>query len=261
VLDTTATIDALVEQPLATVILSDYDGSLSPIVDRPDAAVALPAALEVLAALVGRFGRVGLVSGRPIEFLAERLPVPGLVYAGLYGMEVMIDGERRVDPAVLPYVDAVAAAADEADERLAGVIVERKAGVSVTIHWRTAPDRADEVLALAAELAGRHGLAQLPTRSAVELRPPVAIDKGTVTDTLIAGFSVAAFAGDDTGDLAAFAALGRAVADGRITRACRIGVRSPEMPDALPGAVDCLVDGPTGLVELLAAVGRAAASR
>jgi trehalose 6-phosphate phosphatase len=259
VLDATATIEALVEQPAATVILSDFDGSLSPIVERPGDAVALPAARDALVALVGRFGRVGIVSGRPIEFLAERLPVPGLAYAGLYGMEVMVDGERRVDPRVLPYVDAVAAAADEADERLAGTIVERKAGVSVTFHWRTTPDRADEVLACAAELADRYGLSQLPTRFAVELRPPVAIDKGTVTDALIAGFSVAAFAGDDTGDLAAFAALERAVGDGRIARACRIGVRSPEMPAALPGAVDCLVDGPTELVELLTAVGGAAA--
>jgi trehalose 6-phosphate phosphatase len=259
VLDTAATIDALAEHPAATVILSDYDGSLAPIVDRPEDAVALPAAYDTLAALVGRFGRVGLVSGRPIAFLAERLPVPGLVYAGLYGMEVMVDGERRVDPLVASYGDAVAAAADEADDRLAGTIVERKAGVSVTLHWRTTPDRAGEVVAVAAELAARHGLAQLPTRYAVELRPPVAIDKGTAAATLIEGFSVAAFAGDDTGDLAAFAALGRAVDEGRIARACRIGVRSPEMPDALPGLDDCLVDGPAGLVELLTAVGRAAA--
>lgn len=253
-LDTTATIDALVEHPAETVILSDFDGSLSPIVERPADAAALPAACDALAALVERMGRVGIVSGRPIEFLAERLPVPGLVYAGLYGMEVMVDGERRVDPTVLPFVDAVAAAAAAADERLAGTIVERKAGVSVTLHWRTAPHRADEVVAVAAELAASYGLAQLPTRFAIELRPPVAIDKGTAVETLIDGYAVAAFAGDDTGDLAAFAALGRAVAEGRLARACRIGVRSSEMPEALPGAVDCLVDGPTELVELLAAV-------
>jgi trehalose 6-phosphate phosphatase len=261
VLDAAAIIDALVEHPAETVVLADYDGSLAPIVDRPEDAVALPAALDALAALVGRVGSVGIVSGRPVEFLAARLAVPGLVYAGLYGMEVMVDGERRVDPRVVPYVDAVAAAADAADERLAGTIVERKAGVSVTLHWRTVPDRADEVLAVAAELAATHGLTELRTRFAVELRPPVAIDKGTAVDALIPGFRVAAFAGDDTGDLAAFAALGRAVDDGRLERACRIGVRSPEMPDALPGAVDGLVDGPAALVELLASVGRVLSER
>ena len=218
-LDAAATIDALVERPTATVILADYDGSLAPIVDRPEDAVALPQVTEVLESLVGRVGRVGIVSGRPVEFLAARLAVPGLVYAGLYGMEQMFDGERRVDPRVVPFVAAVAAAADEADERLAGAIVERKAGVSVTLHWRTVPERADEVLAVAADLGARHGLNELRTRYAVELRPPVAIDKGTAADALIEGFSVAAFAGDDTGDLAAFAALGRAVDDGRLRRA------------------------------------------
>jgi trehalose 6-phosphate phosphatase len=254
VLDVAATIDALVDRPSDTVLLCDYDGSLAPIVDLPDDAVALPEAIEVLGALVGRLARVGIVSGRPVEFLASRLPVPGLRFAGLYGMEVLVDGERQVDPRALPFADAVASAADEADARLPGVIVERKGGVSVTLHWRTAPDRAQEVLDVAANLARRHGLAEWHSRFAVELRPPVAIDKGTAIDGLITGFGVAAFAGDDTGDLAAFAALERAAADGRLTRAVRIGVQSAEMPDALPDAVDVLVDGPAGLIELLRSV-------
>ena len=256
-LDVAATIDALVERPSETVLLADYDGSLSPIVDRPDHAVPLPAAIDVLAALVGRLGRVGVVSGRPVEFLAAHLPVDGLVLVGLYGMESMIGGERRIDPRVVPFVDAVAQAADEADARLPGIIVERKAGVSVTLHWRVAPEQEQEVLGVAADLAARYGLSELRTRLAIELRPPVAIDKGTAIDVFVAAFSVASYAGDDTGDLAAFAALARGQADGRLARAVRIGVRSPEMPPALPDSVDCLVDGPDGLVDLLAGVARA----
>jgi len=256
VLDVAATIDALVERPAETVVLADYDGSLSPIVDQPDDAVPLPAALDVLAALVDRLGRVGIVSGRPVEFLAALVPVDGLVLAGLYGMESMIAGQRRVDPRVVPFLDAVAHASDEADARLPTIIVERKAGVSVTLHWRVAPDREEEVLGVAAELARRYGLSELRTRYAVELRPPVPIDKGTAIDTFVDGFSVASYAGDDTGDLAAFDALSRAQAERRIARAVRIGVRSPEMPAALPDAVDCLVDGPAGLLALLTGVAR-----
>jgi trehalose 6-phosphate phosphatase len=255
-LDVDAMIDALAERPGDTVILSDFDGSLSPIVDRPEDALVLPAAIDGLRRLVGRIGRVGIVSGRPIDFLVEQLNVPGLVYAGLYGMEVLVDGERRVDPRVLAFADAIAATADEADARLPGVIVERKSGLSVTLHWRTAPEKAEEVVAVAAELAQRHGLAELPTRAAVELRPPIAIDKGTAVDTLIGGFAVGAFAGDDTGDLPAFAALARAAADGRLDRAVCIGVQSDEMPATLPAAVNGLVDGPVGLVALLDAVAR-----
>jgi trehalose 6-phosphate phosphatase len=251
VLDVDAMIDALAERPAATAIFVDYDGSLAPIVDRPDDAVALPVALQALRDLVGRVGSVGIVSGRPVSFLVDRVGIPGLVLAGLYGMELSIAGERRVDPRVVPFCAAVAAAAGEAEARLPGIIIERKAEVSVTLHWRMAPDRAAEVLTVAADLADRHGLAELRTRFAIELRPPVAIDKGTAVDALIAGYDVAAFAGDDTGDLAAFAALGRAAGDGRLTRAVRIGVHSVEMPPELPDAVDGLVDGPVGLADLL----------
>ena len=251
--DVAATIDALVERPSETVFLFDYDGSLAPIVEVPEDAVALPASIDALRRLVGRIGRVGLVSGRPVEFLARRVPVPGLALAGLYGMELMIDGEREVDPRVVQFEGAVEHAVGEADARLPGVLVERKAGVCVTLHWRTVPDRADEILRVAADLAARHGLAELRTRFAVELRPPVAIDKGTAVDSLIQGFTVGAFAGDDTGDLPAFAALARARSDGRLTRAIRIGVRSPEMPESLPASVDALVEGPTGLSDLLTA--------
>jgi trehalose 6-phosphate phosphatase len=255
-LDVDAMIDVLTERPQETSIFVDYDGSLAPIVERPVDAKALPAALDALRVIVGRFPQVGIVSGRPVDFIERQVPVPGLVVAGLYGMELLVRGERRVDPRVVPYMDAVAAAADDAEALLAGVIVERKSGVSVTLHWRVDSARADAVLAVAADLAHRHGLAQLRSRFAVELRPPVAIDKGTAVDALLPGYSVGAFAGDDTGDLPAFTALQRAAADGRLARALRIGVRSVEMPPDLPDAVDGLVDGPAGLAALLAEVGR-----
>ena len=255
-LDVDAMIDALSERPVETAIFGDYDGSLAPIVDLPDDALPLPAAIEALHRLSGLVGRVGIVSGRPVDFLARHVDVPGIVVAGLYGMELLVNGERTVDPRVVPYGEAVAAAADEADARLPDVVIERKSGVSVTLHWRTQPERAEAAIAVAADLARRYGLAELRTRAAIELRPPVAIDKGTAIDALVAGYAVGAFAGDDTGDLPAFAALGRAAADGRLARAVCIGVRSIEMPVTLPEAVDGLVDGPGGLADLLAGVAR-----
>src|SRR5262245_573546 len=181
-------VAALVERPRQTAVLCDYDGSLSEIVERPEDAVPMPGAVEVLGGLVVRFGRVGVVSGRPVEFLAARLPVQGLVYAGLYGMEHLDDGVRSLDPRVARFLDGVAAAADEAEARLPGLLIERKAGASVTIHWRLDPDRAEEARAVARELARTHSLALLPTRMAIELRPPVAIDKGDAVRALVDGF-------------------------------------------------------------------------
>jgi trehalose 6-phosphate phosphatase len=250
--DVDATIAALSEHPESVALLADFDGTLAPIVERPEDAVAHPEAVALLGALGDVLGRVGIVSGRPVEFLARNVPVDGLVYAGLYGLEVLEHGERRIDPRVAPYTDAVAAVADEADARLPGVLVERKAGITVTLHWRMCPEREAEIREVGSDLASRFGLdAPQRGRMALELRPPVPVDKGSAVATLVDGFATAAFAGDDAGDLPAFSALARAAADGRVRRAWRIGVLSAEAPPELAAAVDVVVDGPEGFVALL----------
>src|SRR5262245_10440592 len=159
-------------------------------------------------------------------------------------MEHLRDGTRTIDPRVVPYLDAVGGAVADIRDRLPADLIEPKSGVSVTLHWRPAPERADDVLAVADEVARARGLTPLRTRMAVELRPPIAIDKGDATRELIKGFAVGAFAGDDTGDLPAFAALADAVSAGTLETAVRIGVNSPEAVPELARAVDVLVDGP-----------------
>jgi trehalose 6-phosphate phosphatase len=254
VLDADATIALLTADPARTALLVDFDGSLAPIVERADDARPLPAAVTQLERLAVRLGRVGVVSGRPVDYLARQIPVANVILTGLYGMEHVVNGAREVDPRVTPYLDAIAAAADELRARVRPDLVELKSGVAVTLHWRPAPELADECVRAAREVADRYRLALLPTRMAIEVRPPVEIDKGDAVRRLVEGFSVGAFAGDDTGDLPAFAALARAVHDGRLEHAVRIGVHSPEAPPELVNAVDILVDGPAGLVALLARV-------
>ncbi len=254
-LDVDATVALLAEQPRGTVLLVDFDGSLARIVDHPDDARPLPEVVPVLAALVDVMGRVGVVSGRPVDFLIEHLPVPRLTLVGQYGLESYMDGVRTVDPRTEPYLDRIAEAARRAEARLPGIYVERKGTTAITLHWRIASDRAEEVSAVAADLAAEFGLdAPQRGRKAVELRPPVPVDKGTVVAQLVHGFAVGGFAGDDIGDVPAFAALERAVETGQVERAVRIGVLSPEAPLELRAAVDTLVDGPQGLLALLTAV-------
>jgi trehalose 6-phosphate phosphatase len=241
----------LAARPQEAAVLVDFDGSISEIVDDPGAARVLPAARAALAALLGRVARVGVVSGRPVEVLARAIDLPHLALVGQYGLERLVDGRVVVDPGVEPYVPAVEAAADDAERELPGVFVERKAGIAVTVHWRTAPDREAEAIAAVDRIARRRGLAVYATRMARELRPPVAVDKGSAVEPLLDGVAVACFAGDDRGDLPAFAALERAVEDGRLDHAVRIGVGSKESPPELLAHADVVVDGPTGLVTLL----------
>lgn len=257
-------LDAFVAAGRRAWLGLDFDGSLSAIVDDPAAARILPAARDALARLVTHVGGIAVVSGRPAAFLAEQVGVRGVVYAGIYGLERFEiagpdapdgrgPGRVVVDPTVAEWSPVVAHLAEAAQAALPGVFVERKGAVSVTLHWRTAPERGDDAQAWAAAAATRHGLHLVPGRMAVELRPPVPVDKGTTVAALARDADVAAFAGDDAGDLPAFAALRRFEADGEITAAITIGVRSDESPADI-ARQDVVVEGPEGLAVLLAAV-------
>lgn len=240
-----------VEQPRRSAVVVDFDGSLARVVDDPRAARPLPQSVDALRRLVRVIGLVAVVSGRPVSFLRRTLPVDGLVLAGLYGMERLVDGEVIVAEAVEPYLGAAEEAAADAERVLPGLYVERKGEIACVIHWRTAPDREDEALTLGREVAVHHGLVAHPGRMSLEIRPPVDLDKGTTLESLTTGMSAVLFAGDDTGDLAAFDALHRLERDGGIRYGLRIGVVSPEAPPELLERADERVDGPEELAVLL----------
>ena len=244
----------LAARPHEAAVLVDFDGSISEIVNDPGSARVLPAARNALAAVVGNVARVGVVSGRPVQVLARAIDVPGITLVGQYGLERLVEGRVVVDPRAEPYLPAVAAAADDAERELPGLLVERKGGIAVTVHWRTAPDREAEAITAVDEIARRHGLTVYATRMARELRPPVPVDKGSAVESLLDGVGAACFAGDDRGDLPAFAALERAVAEGRLEHAVRVAVGSAESPPELLEQADVVVDGPAGLASLLEAI-------
>jgi trehalose 6-phosphate phosphatase len=252
-----ATLAALTADPARTVLMLDYDGSLSPIVAHPEEAAPLPGTAGVLDAIAARLALVAIVSGRPLDFLRHALHTRHVALVGQYGLEWVQDGQVVVDERALPYVDAVAAAGDELERRWPDLYIERKGAVAVTAHWRMAPETGDAVVREIDALARRLGLEVHPSRKARELRPPLGVDKGAAVQRLLArvpNVSAAAFAGDDAGDLPAFAALERLRADGRLERVARIAVSSPEAPEAVLAGGDVVVDGPKGLRELLDAL-------
>jgi trehalose 6-phosphate phosphatase len=243
-----------------TAICLDYDGTIAPIVPDPEVAAPLEGMVELLGRLAGRAAVVALVSGRPAAFLAANAKAPGLRYYGLYGLEEIRDGELVVDPAVLEVRPAVRAALKdvEADPavRDSGAYIEDK-GNAVGIHLRRVadPERwSDEIAATANRIAERYGLEVQPGRLVWELRPAVRRDKGDAVRKVLAETRPAAVlvAGDDLGDLPAFAAAESARADG--VEVLRVAVRSAEAPPDLLANADLAVDGPEGLRALLASL-------
>jgi trehalose 6-phosphate phosphatase len=241
--------DRLRDRLAKAAVLTDFDGTLSPIVDDPAAAVAGPGAVEVLGALAERAALVGVVSGRPVDVLARHVPDERIQLSGLYGMERRVAGAVVDAPGAGRWLAPVADAAADLEGVLpAGVVVEAKR-FSLTVHFRRVPGAEGEVVVLAEEVAGRHGLTVRPARMSVELHPPATPDKGVVVEDLAAGCEAACFLGDDVGDLPAFAALDRLAERGLAV--VKVGVRSDESAPDLVAAADVLVDGPAGAVEWL----------
>ena len=238
--------------PARAAIVLDFDGTLAPIVDDPARAEPHPEVVKVLAGLSGQWGRVAVVSGRPVAYLLGRLGGrAGAELYGLYGMERALPNTSAVQvaPEAEEWRQVVSDAASEAVARApAGVEVEPK-GLAVTLHFRSAPRLQTETETLAAQLSRETGLLADSGKMSVELRPPVEHDKGTVLRSLASGCVAVLFAGDDRGDLPAFAELARLREKGLATLGVAAG--GPETPAEVEEAADLVVDGPQGVVELL----------
>ena len=252
-----ALLRPLAASPGTSGILTDFDGTLAPIVGDPAAAKPLAGAVELLHRLARRYARVAVVSGRPVSFLSEKLELAdgnrqsGLLATGLYGLETAEGDQVRAHPEADQWRPVAAATADLADEQAPpGVLVERK-GLSVTLHYRGNPAAEVWCRRWAVEQAERTGLVLHPARMSDELRPPIPVDKGTVVADLASGLDAVCFLGDDLGDLPAFAALkGLEELEGGFI-AVTVAVRSTEAPPELLEQADLVVDGPAGTLSLL----------
>jgi trehalose 6-phosphate phosphatase len=235
----------------------DFDGTLSPIVPDPEAARPLEGMLELLGRLAARYAAVALISGRPADYLSRHAPAPGVRYLGLYGLQEIRDGQVQVDPRLEAARPAVEAAQQDLREHPtvaeSGAFLEDKR-YAVAVHTRRVADPrrwAEPIDQAVGEIAARHGLEVVLGKLVWELRPAVPSDKGDAVRKVVAssGARSVVVAGDDLGDLAAFAAAAALAAEGG--DALRVAVRSAEAPAELLAAADLVVEGQPGLRDLL----------
>ena len=192
-------------RPSAPLLLAfDVDGTLAPIVPRPEDAAVPEPTRRLLVALASRGAtRLAVVSGRAAGDAARIVALDGLWVIGNHGAEVVApDGTLTVDPLVAP------------TRAVAGARLEDKRW-TLTVHYRRVADPAGvAALEAAAAAAARElGLVLHRGKQVFELRPPVRVNKGTALLRLArdvgAGAPGAAllYAGDDVTDEDAFRAL------------------------------------------------------
>jgi trehalose 6-phosphate phosphatase len=230
-----ALLARLAESPEQTAILLDVDGTLAPIVARPEDALVPDETRAELRRLVGKYGLVACISGRTGAEAERIVGVDGIRYVGEHGLELAPEAQR--------WSHALREFADDADWP-----AEQKR-LSLGFHYRTAKDPEAAVLTLErlAERAVVAGFRSRWGRKVLEVRPPVDVDKGTAVKRLLAdaGLRRALYAGDDATDLDAFRGL-----DG-LELAVRVAVASDEGPADLGAAADLVVGGPAALLDLL----------
>ena len=198
-------------------VFFDFDGTLSDIVDDPDAARLAPGAAEALQKLAARCP-VAVLSGRDLADVTKRVGLPGIWYAGSHGFELTApDGthhENDAAAATIPVLEQVAAELCDQLGSIPGVVVEHKR-FAVAVHYRNAArDRVGEVAAAVRAAGQRHALRVTTGREVIELRPDIDWDKGKTLRWVIdhlqhvgSGPLVPIYLGDDITDEDAFDAV------------------------------------------------------
>ena len=255
-------LEPLRSDPDHAAILLDIDGTLAPIVRHAADAHVPEATRTLLIEIAKRYGVVGCVSGRRAATARQIVAIGTIAYVGNHGGELLRPGATRpeVDPELATWtarVRAFAARALTAEHQRLRVRGEDKDAIAA-FHWRGAPDEhaaEASVREIAAE-AEREGFVVHWGRKVLEVRPPVALDKGIGIARLLRGSpaEAALYVGDDTTDLDAFRGLRELVQSDALQAALCVAVDSDEAPAELAREADLTLEGTHGVRELLEAL-------
>lgn len=267
-----AVVSLLQHRPSA--VLSDFDGTLSPVAATPDAAVPAPGVPELLRQLATQVDVVGIITGRGIADAHPRMGVDEILYVGNHGLESLKGGEHHVHPAGMQAMKVLPEALRDIELRLRahvsleGVIFEDKV-YSASIHYRVAPDPGAVRTALEPiirDIADDYGFWVSDGKMVFELRAGATVNKGTAVRQIIHDdrLQAAIFLGDDVTDADAFRVLHELRRESSI-HTLAIGVltldtdpRVVESSDYLLGSVDDVVEMLLQVSTQLAAKGREA---
>ena len=237
-------------------LMTDVDGTISPTAPTPAQAAVSPANRRYLARLTPRLALAAAVSGRAVADVRRLVGIDGVVYVGNHGLERWADGRAELAEGAGGYPAIIKEVTDELDRELqeAGILIENK-GVSASIHYRLSPDpdaTGKRVMAAINSSAQAGRLRIIPGRRAVNLLPPLAIDKGTAVRDLIARYNLGGgiYIGDEATDIDAFKAIHEANRR-RDFLGFALAVLSREASPAVAEEADFTLDGTAEVARFL----------
>jgi len=198
-------------------IFLDYDGTLTPIVDRPEMAVLSESMRAIVRGLAERCP-VAVVSGRDRPDVEKLVGLDNLIYAGSHGFDIAVpDGETITRDEGAGFADTMDTVKERLNREIApleGALIEPKKS-SVAVHYRLAGD-ADRVKikdVVDDILAGHDNLKMTPGKMVYEIQPKLDWHKGKAVLWLLEALDLNGpdvlplYFGDDITDEDAFRAL------------------------------------------------------
>lgn len=238
-----------------TGLVSDLDGTLSPITWPPEAATVSSPSKAALEKIASRGVLVAIVTGRMVEDARRMVGLDVVEYWGQHGQQRWFDGVALTLPEAAAFqpeielaIEMIAALPPEL-----GIVIEDK-DIGAAFHVRESPDPEAAELAIMAALDASGTTARLKIvkgRRMIEVRTPIDWNKGDALRRIVESqqLNSVVFLGDDTTDLDAV----REVASLRGDHRCEgltVAVANPETPSPLAREADSVVDG-VGEVERL----------
>jgi len=249
-------LSILFEDPESSALMSDIDGTLCRIVDRPEKAKVPVRAKEALEQLSERLAMVACITGRPALTAKRMVGAENIIYFGNHGLELFSPGHdlpRQVLEGEQADRAARFVAENDSPHWVAAKIRLEDKGPIQALHYRGAGERTEAMVKEIASRAEQAGLVTHWGRKVLELRPPEMEGKAGAVEELIGndGIKTVVFAGDDQTDLDAVHRLKNMKRDGQIENLLIAGVESDEGPDELIELADLVVSEPDEWIDLI----------
>lgn len=175
------------------LLLFDYDGTLTPIVSRPDEAILSPKTREILVKLTARPAcSVGIISGRSLSEIKNMVAIEGIYYAGNHGLEIEGPDIKFTNPAAKTSQAEIKELARQLSAKLGnieGVIVEDK-GLSLSLHYRLVKESEVHTVAeifrqITSPWLSEGKIRVTSGKKVWEVRPPIDWHKGKAAEIII----------------------------------------------------------------------------
>ncbi len=229
-------------------LITDFDGTISETAPTPQQAEVSPLCRQYLSALCNQLALVAAISGRPAIEVRDMVKIDGMVYIGNHGLERWSGGLSEFPREAQNYFEVVKAAIEELTPLLSieGISIQDK-GITATIHYRLCPEPQSaekDILSALENSPHARRLQIMQEKMAIDLLPPVKVNKGTATLDLIQRYNLQGgiYLGDDQTDFDAFRAIRSASRDSDF-QGFAIGITSQEMPQELEAEADFTLNG------------------